>query len=106
MDNSTVKKSIRENRYYGDDLIGRHSEGDTVYSVISFLDINNPDVFSAQDRDTLSDIKNRFESFRKNHESDLLVLVVFDLEMDDPSADLPLSPTNVEILERLDEGET
>lgn len=105
MDNSTIKQSIKENRYYGDQLMGRRSEGDTVYSVMAFPDTNNPDRFTGQDRDTLSEIENRFESWRENHKDDLLVLVVFDLEIDDPSADFPLSPTDFEILERLDEGE-
>lgn len=71
---------------------------------MAFPDTNNPDRYIGQD-DTLSEIENRFEYWRENHEDDLLVLVAFELEMNDQSADLPLSPTNVEILERSDEGE-
>lgn len=105
MDDSTIKQSIQKNRYFGDALMGDCSEGDTVYSVMAFPDTNNPTRFTCQDRDTRSEIEDRFESWQGSHQDDLLVLVVFDLEMDVLSADLPLSPTNVEILERLDKGE-
>lgn len=83
MDDSTVKQSIQQNRYFGDALMGDCSEGDTVYSVMAFPDTNNPTRFTGQDRDTRSEIEDRFESWQGNHQDDLLVLVVFDLEMDD-----------------------
>lgn len=57
MDNFTIRQSIEENRYYADRLMGRRSEGDTIYSVMAFPETNNPDRFTVQDRDMIIDLE-------------------------------------------------
>lgn len=100
MDNSRIKNIINENRYLGDPLFSEFQEGDTVYSIVAFTNRNNPSVFACQDRNNRSSIYKLLDDWKDRHKNDLLVVMKFDLKETDPDKDLPLSPVNIEILER------
>lgn len=103
---NTIKQSV-EGMYFGDfmlqDVFNEEKITDTIYMVIAIPEPENPDRHTGQKRQNESgrkEVENKIlPRWRENSVEELLGYVKFDLREDDPSADLPYKPTDIEVLD-------
>lgn len=107
-----IRNSVK-GMYFGDfmlqDVFDEEKLTDTIYMVIAVPDPEDPDRHTGQKRQNESgrkEIENKIlPRWRENSVDELLGYVKFDLKEDDPSADLPYKPTNIDVLNTYPPGE-